>query len=94
MHGEEAEWPFSMEEVAGEVILSYRFCWTSGLLGTVHCDLAPQVVETGTHHYEIHADNTPCENNPDLEVNGAWELETHPQAVEAHDDIEIVHPPA
>ena len=91
----EDTWEFSMEEVAGEVEVPIRFCVFSGTLQQeLHCDLDPHIVDIGTHYYEIHANNLPCENNPDLAVNGAWEIETHPQTVPGHDDIEIVHPPA
>jgi hypothetical protein len=88
----EREWPFTVHEEGGEFWLQIEMCVHSAALGgDIHCHLEPEIQEVGTHHYVIHANNMPCQNEEILEVNGRWELETHPHSTAAHDDIEIGH---
>jgi hypothetical protein len=88
----EEEWPFTMHEEAGELYLQIGMCWDSPALGgEIHCDLEPEIIDEGSHHYIIDADNLPCQNVPVLEINGQWEVEQHPHDVAAHDDVVISH---
>lgn len=93
--GVEGEWPFQIEEEGPVETIQVRFCvLPGGQPPELHCDLEPVITQPTTHHYLI-TTNGPltCKNDPNLEVNGRWEVERHPHTVAAHDDIEITHTP-